>query len=115
MAARVPLIPAKWLIAALVFSGLAVAAMLFRAGIVIAPENRGFAVVALTLLSLAAVRFRFRQADALHHRQIRDLSEHYFLFMATCLLGVLASYPAAAATTGFADPALQRIDGALHF
>ena len=37
---------------------------------------------------------------------MRDLAEHVGLFIAICLLGVIASYPAAAASVGYVDPSL---------
>lgn len=108
-------LPAAWLVGALAVSGIMVAAMMAWAGLLIATRNFGF-VAALALMGpLALGRWWLRRADSPRRRQLRDFCEDAFLFLAISLLGVLASYPAAAATTGFADAALARVDAALHF
>ncbi len=43
------------------------------------------------------------------------MPEYVGLFILICLLGAVASYPAAAASAGFVDPSLLRIDRLLHF
>lgn len=108
-------IPAAWLIAALALSGVAVAGMMAWAGLLIATRNLGFVAALALTLPLALGRWRWRNPGTLRQRQLRAFCEDAFLFLAISLLGVVASYPAAAATTGFADPALARIDAALHF
>jgi membrane-associated phospholipid phosphatase len=110
-----PAIPGRWIASALACSGCVVAAMLMFTGIVIIPENRGFAAAGLPIALLLAARIGLRQPHSLVQRQIRDFCEYMLVFLTIALLGVFASYAAAAQTSGFADPALQRIDLALHF
>ena len=108
-------IPAVWLVVALGLSGIAVASMMAWAGLLITTRNLGFAAALALTVPLAFGRWRLRRAETLRQRQLRAFCEDSFLFLAISLLGVVASYPAAAATTGFADPALVRVDTLLHF
>lgn len=108
-------IPATWLVGALACSGIMVAAMMAWAGLLIATRNFGFVAALALMAPLALGRWWLRRADSPRSCQLRDFCEDAFLFLAMSLLGVLASYPAAAATTGFSDAALARVDGALHF
>lgn len=89
--------------------------MLTQAGLIVMPATFGFAAALAIMLSLAVGRYALRRPVSLRQRQLGAFCEDAFLFLATSLLGVLASYPAAAATSGFADPALARVDRLLHF
>lgn len=115
VSAGAPLLPARWLVAALVLSGLVVGAMMIRAGLVVAPMTFGFAAALATMAALALARYRWRAPASLTEVQLRAFCEDFLLFLAISLLGVLASYPAAAATSGFSDAGLARIDRLLHF
>lgn len=106
---------ATWLAGALSLSALVVAAMMAQARLFVVPATFGFAAALAILLPLAAGRFWLRRPLSLRQRQLGAFCEDAFLFLATALLGVLASYPAAAATSGFADPALAHVDRLLHF
>lgn len=108
-------IPGAWLATALLFSGLAVTAMMVHAGMDIPVANLGGALVCASIAALAMIRFAARRAATVHQVRLRDFSESVLLFLSTSLLGVVASYPAAAATTGFVDPALENVDRLLHF
>ena len=108
-------LPAKWLAGALGASALLVAAMMGRAQLIVAPRSFGFAAAVAILLPLALGRWRLRRPISRRQRQLQAFCEDTFLFLATSLLGVLASYPAAAATSGFADAALAHADRLLHF
>lgn len=108
-------IPALWLVAALAFSGMAVAGMMAWAGLLITTRSLGFAAALALTLPLAVGRWYWRRATTLRQRQLRDFCEDALLFLAISLLGVLASYPVAAATSGFADARLARVDALLHF
>lgn len=108
-------IPAAWLVVALGLSGIAVASMMAWAGLLIATRSLGFVTALALTVPLAVGRWCLRRAATLRQRQMRAFCEDALLFLAISLLGVVASYPAAAATTGFADSALARIDAALHF
>lgn len=57
----------------------------------------------------------FRKRARPHHRVVRDLAEYLALATLIALVGALASYPDAAVTHGFIDPALARADAALGF
>ena len=56
-----------------------------------------------------------RDASTTAQRVIRDAAEYFALFTLIGLLGAVASYPEAAASRGFVDPALARIDALLGF
>ncbi|MEP7222182.1 MAG: phosphatase PAP2 family protein [Novosphingobium sp.] len=108
-------IAGQWMAAKIGLSCLAVTAMMVRTGMRVAPENLAFAGVALLMLGLAATRFWARRGSSRFQEQMRDFSEDILLFLSICLLGVIASYPLAAASSGFADAHLLRIDRLLHF
>ncbi|MDB5724929.1 MAG: hypothetical protein JWQ16_1683 [Novosphingobium sp.] len=108
-------LPAAWLVGAIAASSLVVAAMMAHARLILVPATFGFAAVVAILLPLALGRWWLRRPLSLRQRQLNAFCEDAFLFLATALLGVLASYPAAAATHGFADAALAHIDRLLHF
>ncbi len=48
-------------------------------------------------------------------RFARDLAEYVGLFSASAMIGAVASYPDAAASSGLVDPLLERGDRLLHF
>lgn len=109
------LLPAKWLAWALGASALLVAAMMARAQLIVVPRTFGFVAAVAILLPLALGRWSLQRPVSPRQRQLQAFCEDAFLFLATSLLGVLASYPAAAATSGFADAALAHLDHLLHF
>jgi hypothetical protein len=108
-------IPGAWLAMALLFSGLTVAVMMAHAGMKIPVANLGCALVSASIAALAGIRYAARSPSTRHQVRLRDFSESVLLFMSISLLGVIASYPAAAATSGFVDPALANMDRLLHF
>ena len=112
---NLPLMPTRWIVLALAASGLAVAGMLRHSGLTISLDNPGFALVALALALLGATRWWIRHKPTPAHRRVRDFSESALLFVSISLLGVLASYPLAGSSSGFADPTLRQIDQLLHF
>lgn len=67
-----------------------------------------------TLLCLA-LRYGCRRAAMTHHRILRDFCEYLAMFGLICMIGAVASYPDAAASSGMVDPLLQRGDELLHF
>jgi hypothetical protein len=109
------LLPAAWLVWVLGASCLVVAAMMAQAQLIVVPRTIGFAAAVAVMLPLALGRWGLRRPVSLRHRQLQAFCEDAFLFLATSLLGVLASYPAAAATSGFADAGLAHVDRLLHF
>ncbi len=111
---RMPTISGRWLAAQLAISGLIAITLMIRAGLVVS-ENRTLVTVVTVMSGIALVRFLVRHPPTLKHRRLRDCAEYMVLFFGTGLLGVLASYPAAALTVGFRDAVLVRADRALHF
>jgi hypothetical protein len=107
-------ISGEWLAVLGAFTCLLVATLLLRTGIVVR-ENAAFAAVFGLLASLGMVRFAARNPATIHARRARDFSEYTLLFFGIGFLGVIASYPAAAATTGLADSSLEHVDRMLHF
>lgn len=108
-------IPGQWFAVALALSAAAVAMLLFR-------ERLGIELTALSGAMLAAgtaaavgLRYHYRDAGTRRQRMARDLAEYVGLFALISLLGAVASYPLAAASNGFVDPTLARIDHLLHF
>ncbi|MEP6867011.1 MAG: phosphatase PAP2 family protein [Novosphingobium sp.] len=108
-------IAGHWMAAKIALSGLAVAAMMIRTGLRVAPENLGFAAASLLMFGLATARIWARRAASRFQEQLRDFSEDILLFLSICLLGVIASYPLAADSSGFADAGLHRMDQFMHF
>jgi hypothetical protein len=113
--ARLPVIPGTWMVLATALSGVAVALMMVSHHLTIVPTGSGIAAVTLVLLLLGAVRYMTRNPATPARRQARDFAESVLLFFSISLLGVIASYPQAMASTGFADPALAHVDRLLHF
>jgi hypothetical protein len=109
-----PVIRGEWLAAQTAISGLVLFLLLAWTRLDI-PENSASLGISAALLALALVRFGVRRPVSLPQRQLRDFSEYALLFFGTGFLGVITSYPAAALTRGFDDPALERVDRALHF
>ena len=114
-APNVPLISGKWLTAILAASALVVVVMLLRSGLFVAPDNRGFAAALAAMVSLIVLRVWVNQPVGLNQTKLRDFSEDVLAFLTISLLGVLASYSDAAATTGYSDATLAHFDTMLHF
>lgn len=108
-------IPAAWLGAAIGISVIVVAAMLEWTGIVVAKDNHGAELIFGSMAALLTIRLLLRVPLTQGQRKLRDFSENMLIFMAICLLGVIASYPEAAETKGFSDASLEHMDTMLHF
>jgi hypothetical protein len=109
------IIPGQWFAVALSLSALAVAMLLFRERLDI--DLTFISSVMLLAGSTAAIglRYRFRDAATRWQRATRDMAEYVGVFALISLLGAVASYPLAAASNGFVDPTLERIDQLFHF
>ncbi|MDF8334394.1 phosphatase PAP2 family protein [Novosphingobium cyanobacteriorum] len=107
--------PVRWLIAAIVASGLAVAALMARQHIGLRLGGPALPALALLVTTLAALRHRHRAPATSTQRTVRDFAESALLLVCAALIGGLGSYAAAAATTGFDDALLERSDRLLHF
>lgn len=110
----VNLIPGQWLIAGLVLSAGALIFAMWHAHFRLSFPPATPPLYAMAAV-LAALLVMSRQHDARWQRALREFSGHFLAFLAISLMAVVASYPAAAATVGYADPKLERIDRALHF
>jgi hypothetical protein len=62
-----------------------------------------------------SVRYTYRAPSSRAQRIARDAAEYIGLFTMICVLGALASYPAAVETTGYVDVTLERIDHFFRF
>lgn len=99
----------------LALSGVVVLALMVRSGLVVMMTGPGFAGMVGAMLALLAIRHGVRNAASTGERRLRDFAEYLLMFMIISLLGVLASYPAAAESRGFADPMLEHGDRLLRF
>ncbi len=106
---------ARWFAGALLASALVIAALMIHNRLVLDLTDPGFLVLIALLAGLALVRYRTRAARTLKEARWRDFSEHLAVLITICALGAVASYEAAADTSGFADAALARSDRLLHF
>ncbi len=70
-------------------------------------------IVATLLCS--SLRYWCRRPSMTHQRVLRDFCEYLAIFGLICMIGAVASYPDAAASSGMVDPLLQRGDRMLHF
>lgn len=77
-----------------------------------APVNGVLLSLALLAVSL---RYAYRSPRSRAQRITRDTAEYIGLFTMICVLGALASYPAAVGTTGYVDATLERIDRIFRF
>lgn len=110
-----PEIPGMWFVGILAVSITLVFGLMRAEGLTIQMASPAFVALASTMTILAAVRYGLKAAQTTTTIRLKDFSEYFLLFMAFCLLGVIASYPVAAASSGFSDRALARIDGLMHF
>lgn len=108
-------LPGRWIAGIMTFSVSMVALFMLLAHITIAAETTGAVVFVCLAAVLVALRFSFRHPTDRRQRIVRDMSEYVGLFVLISLLGAVTSYPAAAATSGFADVSLERIDRAFGF
>ncbi|MDE2561690.1 MAG: phosphatase PAP2 family protein [Sphingomonadales bacterium] len=96
-------------------NGAVVLALLIHSRLVVGIANPAFLALAGAVSALFAIRHGLRRPADATERRLRDFAEYTLLFMAISLLGVIASYPAAAATRGFADPMLASGDRLMRF
>ncbi len=109
------IVPTSWILGLLACSLLIVIAMMGWAGMgmdFLKPSNGKYF---LLLMLLAITRVAMKNHSNGWQRIVRDFCEYVGFFLFISLLGATATYPAAAATSGFVDPALARIDAFLGF
>ncbi|WBO22845.1 phosphatase PAP2 family protein [Sphingomonas abietis] len=111
---RVPLLPGRWIGAAVAASLLATTILLLHVGLRIAASP---ALVALMAWAVGAVIacYLLRAPATPAQRIARDAIEGISLFGLFSLLGAIASYPLAAGHHALVDSELERIDLGLHF
>ena len=109
------IVPTSWIAALLGSSLLIVIAMMIWAGLDMDFLKTSNGKYFLLLFLLATTRYALRDHSTGWPRIARDFCEYVGFFLFISLLGATATYPAAAATSGFVDPALARIDAILGF
>jgi len=105
----------SWTIAALAVSSVVVAILMASSGPGLDILGKGSLIYLLILAVFALIRYRFRFADQGTSRFVRDFAEYTGLFIFVSLLCAAASYLLAAASSGYSDPVLARIDALLQF
>jgi hypothetical protein len=108
-------VPAWCAPALLAASGMVVLGLLVHNDLKVDIHNAGFVALAFTISLLALCRYQARHMITLAQARVRDFSEYCLIFMTVSLLGVISSYPIAAATSGFHDLALAQTDALLKF
>lgn len=112
--APLPLVPGQWLVVGMIFS-IAVDALLLRSAHMRIDLSSLSIFYAFWAVAAAALCYGLRAPPNRAARIARDLTESVSLFAGVSLLGAIATYPVAAQSHGFVDPALERIDLAMHF
>ena len=108
-------IPGRWIAILWTASALLAGAMLLAAHETVSIRTPGAMAIVAGILIAGWLRLVFHDPMTRAQRVARDMAEYVGLFAAISLIGAVASYPDAAQSLGFDDPALARIDGALHF
>lgn len=108
-------LPLSWIVALLAISTLCVAMMMAWAGLTINFLKPSNLAPVFLLVTLAIIRKTTYNSNVKRYQIIGDFAEYFALFAFISLLGATATYPAAAATRGFVDPLLHRMDEFLHF
>ena len=109
------IVPTGWFLGLLFCSLLMVIAMMGWADLGMDFLKASNAKYVLLLIALTGIRYMLRAHANGWQRVARDFCEYVGFFLFISLLGATATYPAAAATSGFIDPALARIDALLGF
>lgn len=97
------------------FSILLCGALMVCAGLSLRLLSSGNVFFLIGLLGALAIKRGTRLATSRYARSVGECAESYALFASVCLIGALTSYPVAALSHGYADPALERIDLVLRF
>lgn len=109
------IIPTVWLAGAVALSAAALMVLMVVTRLRIDPSAPSTIAFALFFALAAGLRYGLRRPASQLERIVRDMAEYVGIFVAMTLIGATATYPVSALTHGFADPALQEIDAALHF
>jgi hypothetical protein len=104
------LIPLTWVLGALAATIAVVTLFMERADLGISLSVDLKILLFVYLAGVTAALYHWHDARTEWQRALHDGVEHVSLFALVCLLGTVATYPAAAASSGFADATLQRAD-----
>jgi hypothetical protein len=104
-----------WLFSGALFSLIGVATLMWYARLTLDPYAPVNAVLLSFSLFAGTIRYVYRAPASRTQRIARDAAEYIGLFTMLCVLGALASYPAAVETTGYVDVTLERIDRFFRF
>jgi len=104
-----------WLVGSLVFSAAVVFAMMVWNRLALDVTNSAFGAVVALVALLGTVRFRLRRPATFRQARLRDFAESLLFLLGISLIGAVASYEAAARTTGFYDAYLAHGDRMLRF
>jgi hypothetical protein len=106
----VGLIPLSWICAVLALTVIVVALFMEYADLGISLSVDLKVLLFVYLAGATAALYYWHDAQVEWQRAIHDVVETVSLFALICLLGSVATYPAAASSSGFADASLQRAD-----
>jgi hypothetical protein len=105
----------RWLCVAIGGSALLVSLLMRLASLSIDPVAPATFAFVLGFICVGATYLGCRNATSPRLRALGDGAEYVGMFTVISLIGVLASYPIAAFSQGFADAGLQRADVAMGF
>jgi hypothetical protein len=108
-------ISGSWLFAGAILSLVGVALMMWYARLTLDPYAPANAALIVVGLLAGTIRYAYRAPASRTQRIARDAAEYIGLFTMLCVLGALASYPAAVETSGYVDVTLERIDRFFRF
>ena len=108
-------LPGLWLAVGAVLSGLLLLLFFAQESLFLKPFDLASCSFYTTCMLAAGLRWRLRHPHSEVQRVIRDGAEYIGLFTFVVVAGALASYPMAAASSGFADVKLEQIDRLLGF
>ena len=108
-------LPLPLILAALGLSTLASGILMIRSGLSFDPTSRSNAPYYVAALLVLALQTRSVQSRIPYGRRVGAASVSFLGFTGIALLGAVTSYPIAALSHGYADPALQHVDVALRF
>lgn len=109
------LIPGRWLAMAILFAGLVLIELMWRADLRIDPTAPGCYPFYVVGALFGGLRYGLRAPRSGLQRMVRDAAEYLGALTLMVLMGAVASYPVAAFSHGYVDAGLQRIDLALRF
>ncbi|MFZ1743761.1 MAG: phosphatase PAP2 family protein [Pontixanthobacter sp.] len=103
------------MLAALCLSALVLAVMMASMKLSLDISSGGAQALCSAVFLCGGIRYHYRSATFGRARATRDFAEYTGIFIIIALLCATASYPIAAASQGFTDPLLARLDGLMYF